>query len=303
MAARIARKSVIIAAAMAAAIMLFIGGALIPSKTAAAYVYTDNTSGYIIPIGTNTIVEDIPIYASAGNGRALCLSGRSSVGYASEILNTTYYFSLDSMKTATHFYALYIIGYLNSIVFQLSEIYYSGGVGGIVYSHQFDITPSTTAIRYSVFFLTNTNGATLSIIINNQIVYTPQYLSSVQLDNASYGHKYYLGYAFDTGAINTSIYDGNSHSDWGIGYVNNISNSSIREIAAAGTYATGYQAGLDAGIAQAEDVNAWTMVGNIWSAMDGIMSIEILPNFKLWYIIGIPLASALIAWIVKMFRG
>ena len=111
-----------------------------------------------------------------------------------------------------------------------------------------------------------------------------------------------MSYADANGVISSARYNGQSQYDWSIGYVSDVIFQSSRTIASAGSYQSGYDTGLALGQSQSAEVSAWTIFENIWTGLDVIMSVEILPNFKLWYLVGLPLATSLILWIVGLFR-
>jgi len=302
---RTRQRKIITAAAKAAAVIVIIGCALIlpiGSLTAGAYVYVDNTTSNIIPIGSNTLIDDIVVKAAGGSGIALYFGGRAAAGYASNILNTTYYFSQEPNETATRYFCVDFLGSLNNITIQARNMDYINPGPALLWSQTWNIEAATTTIRYMVVLNMTTLGTSITSILNGNAASSAGYLNDAILDNGS-THNVYMSYANSGGAISSALYNGQSNYDWSVGYLSALANSSLREAAASGSYQSGYDEGLALGQAQSAEVSAWTIFENIWTGLDVIMSVEILPNFKLWYLVGLPLATSLILWIVGLFRG
>lgn len=301
---RAKQRKIITAAAKTAAVVVLIGCALIlpiGSLTAGAYVYVDNTAGNTLAVGSNTLIEDIVINAEGSTGICSYVGARANVGYASQILNTSYYLSVKPFNEATRFAIINIIGNLNNVTIQVGVIDFINPAPGIVWEHTWGITPSTTAIRYTLIWRAGTTGFSITATVNGSSAITTSALTDIVLDTSP-THKYYMSY-IDSDAISSARYNGQSQYDWSIGYVSDVIFQSSRAIASAGSYQSGYDAGLALGQSQSEEVSAWTIFENIWTGLDVIMSVEILPNFKLWYLVGLPLATSLILWIVGLFRG
>lgn len=65
-------------------------------------------------------------------------------------------------------------------------------------------------------------------------------------------------------------------------------------------YQNGYTVGRQEGQAYVSEVgNFWT---NLWNGVDRIMSCEIFPGFRLWYVVGAPLLLGLLGFVVGFFR-
>lgn len=302
---RAKKRKIITAAAKVAAVVVLIGCALIlpiGSLTAGAYVYVDNTTSNIIPVGSNTLINDIVVKAAGDSGIALYVGGRAAAGYASNILNTTYYFSQKPNETATRYFCVDILGTLNNITIQARILDYVNPSPGIIWTQTWNIESATTAIRYMVVLNMDTNGTTITTLLNGNAARSGGYLDDSILDNGT-THNVYMSYANSGGVISSALYNGQSKYDWSVGYLSALANASLREAAAKGSYQSGYDTGLALGQAQSAEVSAWTIFENIWTGLDVIMSVEILPNFKLWYLVGLPLATSLILWIVGLFRG
>lgn len=66
------------------------------------------------------------------------------------------------------------------------------------------------------------------------------------------------------------------------------------------TYNSGYNVGYTVGVDFATESTKW--ISAVFSAVDDIFQVEILPNFKLWYLIGIPLLLLAVVFIFKLLR-
>ena len=66
------------------------------------------------------------------------------------------------------------------------------------------------------------------------------------------------------------------------------------------TYNSGYNIGYNVGVDFGTSSTQW--IKSVFSAVDDILQIEILPNFKLWYLIGIPLLFSAVIFVFKILR-
>ena len=158
---RTRQRKIITAAAKVAAVVILIGCALIlpiGNLVAGAYVYVDNTAGNNLAVGSNTVLEDIIINAEASTGICSYVGARAGIGYASQILNTTYYLSTVPADDATRFAVINVIGNLNNITIQVGVLDYINPSPGIVWENIWGITPSTTAIRYTLIWRAGVTG-------------------------------------------------------------------------------------------------------------------------------------------------
>lgn len=66
------------------------------------------------------------------------------------------------------------------------------------------------------------------------------------------------------------------------------------------TYNSGYNVGYNVGVDFGTESTKW--ISAVFGAVDDIFQVEILPNFKLWYLIGIPLLLLAVVFIFKLLR-
>lgn len=66
------------------------------------------------------------------------------------------------------------------------------------------------------------------------------------------------------------------------------------------TYNSGYNVGYNVGVDFGTESTKW--IAAVFDAVDNIFQVEILPNFKLWYLIGIPLLLLAVVFIFKLLR-
>ena len=65
-------------------------------------------------------------------------------------------------------------------------------------------------------------------------------------------------------------------------------------------YETAYQIGYSEGMHFSTSSTNW--IKSVFNAVDSVLQIEILPNFKLWYLIGIPLLFSAVIFVFKILR-
>lgn len=65
-------------------------------------------------------------------------------------------------------------------------------------------------------------------------------------------------------------------------------------------YETAYQIGYSEGMHFSTSSTNW--IKSVFNAVDGVLQIEILPNFKLWYIVAIPLLFGCVLFVFKILR-
>ena len=66
------------------------------------------------------------------------------------------------------------------------------------------------------------------------------------------------------------------------------------------TYNSGYNIGYNVGVDFGTTSTKW--IQSVFGAVDDILQVEILPNFKLWYLIGIPLLFSAVIFVFKILR-
>ena len=66
------------------------------------------------------------------------------------------------------------------------------------------------------------------------------------------------------------------------------------------TYNSGYNIGYNVGVDFGTSSTKW--IKSVFSAVDDVLQVEILPNFKLWYLIGIPLLFTAVVFVFKILR-
>lgn len=66
------------------------------------------------------------------------------------------------------------------------------------------------------------------------------------------------------------------------------------------TYNSGYNIGYNVGVDFGTTSTKW--IKSVFGAVDDILQVEILPNFKLWYLIGIPLLFSAVIFVFKILR-
>lgn len=66
-------------------------------------------------------------------------------------------------------------------------------------------------------------------------------------------------------------------------------------------YTNGYQAGFDEGSKLGPVGRTNELIGSVFKVVDDVLQIEILPGFKLWYIIGVPLLFGAVKFIIGLF--
>lgn len=76
-----------------------------------------------------------------------------------------------------------------------------------------------------------------------------------------------------------------------------LSNGELYQI---NDYETAYQIGYSEGMHFSTSSTNW--IKSVFNAVDNILQIEILPNFKLWYIIAIPLMFGCVLFVFKILR-
>ena len=65
-------------------------------------------------------------------------------------------------------------------------------------------------------------------------------------------------------------------------------------------YETAYSIGYSEGMHFSTSSTNW--IKSVFNAVDSVLQIEILPNFKLWYIIAIPLLFGCVLFVFKILR-
>ena len=76
-----------------------------------------------------------------------------------------------------------------------------------------------------------------------------------------------------------------------------ISNGQLYQI---DDYKTAYEIGYSEGMHFSTSSTNW--IKSVFDAVDGVLQIEILPNFKLWYIVAIPLLFGCVLFVFKILR-
>ena len=76
-----------------------------------------------------------------------------------------------------------------------------------------------------------------------------------------------------------------------------LSNGELYQI---NDYETAYSIGYSEGMHFSTSSTNW--IKSVFNAVDSVLQIEILPNFKLWYIIAIPLLFGCVLFVFKIFR-
>ena len=66
------------------------------------------------------------------------------------------------------------------------------------------------------------------------------------------------------------------------------------------TYNSGYNIGYNVGVDFGTTSTKWIQA--VFGAVDDVLQVEILPNFKLWYLIGIPLLFSAVIFVFKILR-
>lgn len=66
------------------------------------------------------------------------------------------------------------------------------------------------------------------------------------------------------------------------------------------TYNSGYNIGYNEGVEFGTTSTKW--IQSVFGAVDDVLQVEILPNFKLWYLIGIPLLFSAVIFVFKILR-
>lgn len=76
-----------------------------------------------------------------------------------------------------------------------------------------------------------------------------------------------------------------------------LSNGELYQI---NDYETAYSIGYSEGMHFSTSSTNW--IKSVFNAVDGVLQIEILPNFKLWYIVAIPLLFSCVLFVFKILR-
>ena len=76
-----------------------------------------------------------------------------------------------------------------------------------------------------------------------------------------------------------------------------LSNGELYQI---NDYETAYSIGYSEGMHFSTSSTNW--IKSVFNAVDSVLQIEILPNFKLWYIIAIPLLFGCVLFVFKILR-
>ena len=84
----------------------------------------------------------------------------------------------------------------------------------------------------------------------------------------------------------------------------NCSFSAIDEsILASYARSEGYRDGYDTAVLENDlNIGIWGLLEAAFNAANGILSVEILPGIRLWYLLGVPLAFGLIAFFLNLWR-
>jgi hypothetical protein len=69
------------------------------------------------------------------------------------------------------------------------------------------------------------------------------------------------------------------------------------------SYEEGYIDGYNEASMESEEMIGLSWLEGIFTSMDTVMQMEILPNIRLWYFVGFPLLTSLILFILKLIRG
>lgn len=274
-----------------ASLLFIVAQLLIPQSTALAYVYVDNNADNIIPIKSSTILYniDIPITGGAGNSPALYINCRAQAGHYSEI-DRIHIFGDSKLLiyTEVKLNVLTIHADVNDITY------------GASYSVDYNITVSTLNNIYIIYYLTiEENKLVVGCEVNGDyrqlITSKPYGLGILSNNKITYSCiDYDLETALDLNEIKNS-----SYISYGIGLISRLMIASLEKRSQTTTYAQGYSEG----VAAAETTNTMEWLQTIWTGLDTCLSIEILPNFKLWYLIGLPVSLSLLFFILKLIRG
>ena len=76
-----------------------------------------------------------------------------------------------------------------------------------------------------------------------------------------------------------------------------LSNGELYQI---NDYETAYNIGYSEGMHFSTSSTNW--IKSVFNAVDSVLQIEILPNFKLWYIVAIPLLFSCVLFVFKILR-
>jgi len=274
-----------------AALLFIVAQLLIPQSTALAYVYFDNISSGIIPITKYTLLNniDIPITGGAGASPTLYINIRATQGHYSEI-DRIHIFGDSKLLiyTEVKLNVLTIHADINDMTY------------GASYSVDYDITVSTLPNIYIIYYITiEANKLYVGVEVNGnykQVISPKEYGLGILSDNTILYNciDYDLNTALDLAVINQS-----TKVSYGIGLISRILITSLELRAQTTTYSQGY----NAGVAAAETTNTMAWLQTIWTGLDTCLSIEILPNFKLWYLVGLPVSLSLLFFILKLIRG
>lgn len=293
------------AAAVVAAVILIAGAALIfPARqTASANVYLDNVGINNLSLGYSTDINNILTVTPLNTGVVPYWTARASAGAGAYVLNKRWVLQRSDITAVR--YEIWIIGTVNTVGVELYNVITIGGETEYtaLYSKSYNITPSTTSITYSWYLAARDSASSFVFVVNGNVSQAGS-LGIYLEDGVTHKFNVSMYDALEGGNIvNTSVYNSQSTRDIGAGYVNENLYNNLRAAGQLGSYQSGYDLGYITGNNAAEQASTWTVLQTIWVGMDTIMQTEILPNFKLWYLVGLPLASGLITWIVGMFRG
>lgn len=259
---------------------------------AQAFVYIDNTTQSALNVNDTTVLYNIniPIIGGKGASPTIYINTRTDAGYYSLLNNYIHIFGDSKLLI----YSVVLLDKLR-IYADVNDIIYGESV-----SVDYDITVSTTHRLYITYYITlqdqktmvsvDVNGDMRTIIahnygigalVNNNVIY-----NTLLTDDL-------------TTALNLNSIKSEDKASYAIGLVSELTIAALRKRLQTQTYAQGYAAG----VAAAETTNTMSWLQGIWAGLDDCLSIEILPNFKLWYLIGLPVSLSLLFFVLKIIRG
>lgn len=111
-----------------------------------------------------------------------------------------------------------------------------------------------------------------------------------------------FSYLFNTDNLNEELIFKDTATDFTPLYFYNFIYNNATEFTAEQyeTYNSGYNVGYNVGVDFGTESTKW--ISAVFGAVDDIFQVEILPNFKLWYLIGIPLLLLAVVFIFKLLR-
>lgn len=164
--------------------------------------------------------------------------------------------------------------------------------------HRFNAGEMSTPQWVSTYRLTfdSTNNF-LSIPTNTQLIFTFELINVQPLFESPTGE----GYNVISATLNTNYISLNSNELEN--FINNTNDASYNQGFENG-YNNGYDIGYNNGYSEGieSNNNIFDFILTAFNIVSSVLSVEILPNIRLWYIVAVPLVFSVVKFIIGWFR-